>query len=140
LERHRELMKQGAILVDPHDQGERLRILVTLDQALHDSRNDHRGHAVIVARSLHFVELLEDGEVRDAGPAPYLDYRSASATEREAIAPRLGDPWLAGEIESRAIGHAVQHLVPRELEAVRARRLPQIDKVEREVQARSSAR
>ena len=34
------------------------------------------------------------------------------------------------------IGHAVQHLVPREVEEVRARRLAQIDKVEREVQAR----
>jgi hypothetical protein len=34
------------------------------------------------------------------------------------------------------IGHAVQHLVPRELDEVRARRFTQIDKVEREVQAR----
>jgi hypothetical protein len=136
LERHRELMKQGAILVDPRDQGERLRILVTLDQALHDGRTERHGHAQIVAHRLHFVELLEDGQLRDAGPAPYLDYRPASAPEREAIAPRLADPWLVEDSGSRAIGHAVQHLVPRELAEVRARRLPQIDKIEREVQAR----
>jgi hypothetical protein len=136
LERHRELMKQGAILIDPREAGEQLRILVTLDQALHDGRTDRHGHPQIVARSLHFVELLEDGETRDAGPAPYLDYRPASAAEREATLPRLDDSWLAADFESRAIRHAVQHLVPRELEAVRARRLPQIVKIEREVEAR----
>jgi hypothetical protein len=136
LERHHELMKQGATLVDPRDQGERLRILVILDQALHDGRTERHGQPQIVSRQLHFVELLEDGESRDAGPAPYLDYRPASPAERDAIAPRLEDPWLAEEFESRAIGHAVQHLVPRELDEVRARRLPLIDKIEREVQAR----
>jgi superfamily II DNA or RNA helicase len=132
----RELMKQGAILVDPRDRGLRLRILVALDQALHDGRTDRHGHTQVVARQLRFVELLEDGEVRDAGPAPYLDYRPATLTEREAIAPRLDDPWLTEDLESRVIGHAVQHLVPRELDEVRARRLPLIDKIEREVQAR----
>jgi hypothetical protein len=82
------------------------------------------------------VELLEVRPLRDAGPAPYLDYRPASAPERDAIAPTLNEPWLAEQLESRVIGHAVQHLVPRELDEVRARRLPQIDKIEREVQAR----
>ena len=136
LERHRELMKQGAILVDPRDPGQRLRVLVALDQAIQDGRTDRHGRHQIVARQLHFVELFEDGMLRDAGPAPYLDYRPASEAEREAIAPRLEEPWLAGDLESRVIGHAVQHLVPREVDEVRARRLAQIDKVEREVQAR----
>ena len=136
LERHRDLMKQGAVLVDPRDQGDRLRVLVTLDQAIQDGRVDRHGRHQIVARQLHFVELFEDGALRDAGPAPYLDYRPAREAERAAIAPRLEEPWLAGDLESRVIGHAVQHLVPREVEEVRARRLAQIDKVEREVQAR----
>ena len=70
-----------------------------------------------------------------APPPTSITARRAPA-EREAIAPRLDDPWLAEELESRVIGHAVQHLVPRELDEVRARRLPQIDKIEREVQAR----
>ena len=66
----------------------------------------------------------------------HIDYRPASAAEREALAPRLEDPWLAEAFESRAVGHAVQHLVPRELDEVRAQRLHLIDKIEREVQAR----
>ena len=70
-------MKQGAVLVDPRDQGLRLRVLVTLDQAIQDGRADRHGHHQIVARQLHFVELFEDGMLRDAGPAPYLDYRPA---------------------------------------------------------------
>ncbi len=136
LERHRELMKQGAVLVDPRDQGERLRVLVTLDQAIQDGRADRHGRHQVVARQLHFVELFEDGALRDAGPAPYLDYRPASDAERAATLPRLEEPWLAGDLESRVIGHAVQHLVPREVDEVRARCLTQINKVEREVQAR----
>ena len=70
-----------------------------------------------------------------APPPTSTTGRRASA-ERAAIAPRLEEPWLAGDLESRVIGHAVQHLVPREVDEVRARRLAQIDKVEREVQAR----
>ena len=136
LERHRELMKQGAVMVDPRDQGLRLRVLVALDQAIQDGRTDRHDRHQIVARQLHFVELFEDGALRDAGPAPYLDYQPASEPEREAILPRLEEPWLTGDLESRVIGHAVQHLVPREVDEVRARRLAQIDKVEREVQAR----
>ena len=68
LERHRELMKQGAILVDPSDQGLRLRVLVALDQAIQDGRTDRHGHHQIGARQLHFVELFEDYD-----NVPYAD-------------------------------------------------------------------
>jgi hypothetical protein len=136
LERHRELMRQGALLVDPRDQGEAPRVLVILDQVLHDGREGRHGHPQTVARRLSFVELSEDGRLRDAGPAPYLDCRPASPAERAATLPLLDARWLAADLESRVIAHAVRHLVPRDLAELRARRLPQIDKIEREVQAR----
>ena len=101
LERHRNLMKQGAVLVDPRDQSERLRVLVTLDQAIQDGRADRHSRHQIVARKLQFVELSEDGALRDAGPAPYLDYRPAmprSAGRSRRISRNPGSPssWKAG--------------------------------------------
>ena len=89
LERQRELMKQGALLVDPRDQTDQPRVLVILDQALHDGREGCHGHPQTVVRRLSFVELSADGRLSDAGPAPYLDYRRASPAERAATRPRL---------------------------------------------------
>ena len=38
LERYRGLLRQGAILVDPLDQGEEPRVLYYLEHAIQDSR------------------------------------------------------------------------------------------------------
>jgi hypothetical protein len=38
---------------------------------------------------MHFVEIGETGEVRDAGCAPYLDYRPLKAEEQPAVVPVL---------------------------------------------------
>ena len=89
-----------------------------------------------VSRRLQFVEIDADGRARDAGPAPYLDYRPLTENERPAVAAALAAPWLSGDLEAKAAGHAIASIVPRHVEEVRARRLPEIDKVEREVAAR----
>ena len=95
--------------------------------------------------------------VRDAGPAPYLDYRPIEDDERAAIAARLeavrpvrpGQPDQSGQpvrpdrpdrpgrdLEDVAITYARTHLASDQIEEVRARRLPEIDRVEAEVTAR----
>ena len=72
----------------------------------------------------------------DAGPAPYLDYRPITAEEKQAVARFVAAPWLAGQVEQRALGYAIANLVPQHLDEVKQRRLVEIDKVEREVRAR----
>jgi hypothetical protein len=52
------------------------------------------------------------------------------------VADAIAAPWLSGHVESRALGYAVQTLVPRHLDEVKTRRVVEIDKVEREVRAR----
>jgi hypothetical protein len=108
LERHRDLLKRGAVLVDPQDPGERVRALVYLDHSIQDARTDQRaagftpavlgGAAVlprrVVSRQLHFVEMDEQGRARAAGYAPYLDYRPITAEERVLVEPLLRAEWL----------------------------------------------
>ena len=102
-ERHRALLKQGTVLVDRDDLGEDPRLLVAVTQQVTD------GHAppLTVLKRFDFVELLPDGSSRPAGPAPYLDLDPATEAERALVAPSLDEPWLAGDVESRARDWAV---------------------------------
>ena len=136
LERHGGLLKQGAALVDETDGGEALRVLFYIESAVEDGRTDRGGRPRMVSQRLDFLEVDEAGRVREAGPAPYLDYRPLEEGERERVAEALETPWLMAEVEGRATRHAASHLAPRHLSEVRDRRLPEIDKVEREVKAR----
>ncbi len=136
IERHRDLLKRGAMLVDATDDGENLRVLFYLEHEVQDGRADRDGRQQIVSRRLQFVEIDSSGHTRDAGPAPYLDYRPLKDGERSLVTEALRAPWLSGNIEEKVVGYAIASVVPRHVEEVRNRRLPEIDKVEREVTAR----
>ena len=136
LERYRDLLKRGAVLVDETDDGEELRALFYLDHAVQDGRVGRDGQQQVVSQRLQFVEIDETGHASDSGPAPYLDYRPVTDDERSLVAEALGAPWLSADVEGKVVGHAVASVVPRHVDEVRDRRLPEIDKVEREVTAR----
>ena len=136
LERHRDLLRRGAVLVDESDAGEEPRALVYLEHAVQDGRTDRDGKGQIVSRRLQFVELNAAGDVRNPGPAPYLDYRPLGDGERPLLEESLGAPWLRRDMEETVMGYAIGSLVPRHVGEVRGQRLPLIDKVEREVEAR----
>ncbi len=71
-----------------------------------------------------YVELTPEGEPRHLRYAPYLDYRPLAEGEPTA-ATLLARPecaWITGDLERRAQGHAVAHLVPDHLTEVRERR------------------
>jgi superfamily II DNA or RNA helicase len=72
LERHRELLKRGAVLVDDLDEGEALRVLFYLEHALQDGRPGRHQDQQIISQRLQFVEYRGDGTLIDAGPAPGL--------------------------------------------------------------------
>ena len=136
LERHRDLLKQGAVLVDETGENDMPRVLFYLEHAVQDAQVDGHGRQRQVSRRLQFIEVDADGEVRDAGPAPYLDYRPLTDTERVAVKEALDAPWLSADVENRVIEHAIAEVVPRHVDEIRRRRLPEIDKVEREVTSR----
>jgi len=136
LERHRDLLKRGAVLVDEADPGEEPRALVYLEHTVQDGRTDRDGKAQVVSRRLQFVELDQEGDVRNPGPAPYLDYRPLREEERPLLEEALEASWLRQDMEGMVMGYAIGHLVPQHVGEVRKQRLPLIAKVEREVEAR----
>jgi len=122
LERHRDLLKRGAVLIDPTDAGENVRVLFYLEHAIQDSRTDRGGNRRVVSRRLQFVEVDSTGVTRPAGYAPYLDYRPATEEERQVVGPNLEEPWLREGLENRALSFAVAVLVPGHLDEVRKRK------------------
>jgi superfamily II DNA or RNA helicase len=117
IERYGTLLKKGAILVDANDVGEEPRLLVALTQGINDGQNPPR----IVSKRFDFVEIQERGSAGSAGPAPYLDYRAATADERALVENLLDAPWLAAGLEDVAVSWAVEHGMSEHLAEVQER-------------------
>ncbi len=129
LDKHRETLRSGAVLVDPTDPGQSPRVLFFLEQNIRDARAAQSGEARVISREVHFVEIDEAGGIRAGGYAPYLDYRPATAGELAQLEATLAAGWLSGEaLEAQVVAYAVEHLVPRHLGRVRERREALIDK------------
>jgi len=137
LERHRDILKRGAVLVDPTDPGTEVRALFYLQQSIHDARPTRNSGQRLISQEVHFVEIDARGSVRNAGSAPYLDYRPATDEEVAVVQPYLEADWLASDnLEARASGYAIEELIPRHLARVRQRREALINKTIAAVQER----
>ena len=136
LERYRELLKRGAILVDENDPGEEPRLLFYLEHAVQDGRADRNGDPLAISRVLRFVEAGRELDFRDAGIAPYLDFRPATEPEREIVVSCLDEDWMQRDWDQEVLGFGIREIVPAHLDEVRERRMPAIAKIEQEVRAR----
>lgn len=139
LERQRDLLRQGAVLIDDTDQGCQLRSLLYLEHSIQDARVNRDGSRRMISRQLHFVEIDANGEIRNAGYAPYLDYRPPREEEKHHLAHISCPNWLSGGIESKALDYTVAHIVPAHLQALRTRKETLVDKTIIEVQKRLAA-
>jgi SNF2 family DNA or RNA helicase len=125
LERHRDLMKRGAVLVDERDHGTSPRVLFTLEHAIRDASVTPSGDFRTISRRLLYVETDAVGGMRHLAYAPYLDYRPLVEGE-PSVADLLARPecvWITRSLEQAAQGHAIAHVVPEHIAEVRARRL-----------------
>jgi SNF2 family DNA or RNA helicase len=137
LEGYRDLLKRGAMLVDDADEGQEIRALFYLEQAVQDGRIQKNGQQQMIFQQLQFVEIGAEGIPQNAGPAPYLDYRPMLEAEQAAVLPVIeSTDWLNQDFEAQVIGFAIQHIIPKHVQEVQTQRLPMIDKVEREVTSR----
>ncbi len=138
LERHRDLLRRGAILVDERDAGMQPRVLFYLEHAIQDASLTRAGERRIISKRMLYVELDADGNTRHLHYAPYLDYRPLAESEPgiEAILARPECGWVNRELEQKAQGYAVAQVVPEHLAEVRSRRLDLIAKTEAAVHDR----
>ena len=125
LERNRDLLKRGTVLVDDRDPGTRPRVLFTLEHTIQDASLTRSGERRAISRRLLYVELDADGQARHVQYAPYLDYRPVRETEPGAaeILDRPECAWITREMEQQALGHAIARVVPEHLAEVRKGRL-----------------
>ena len=136
LERHRNLLKQGAILVDPHEQSDDVRVLFYLEHAIQDGRVRSDGSRWTVSRQMQFVEISSDKTVSNPGYAPYLDYRPITEAERSQIAATLEEQWLHDGLESEILAYAAERLIPEHLEEVKTHKEKLVQKTMNAVEAR----
>lgn len=136
LERHRDLLKQGAMLVNDADNGEAIRVLFYLEHAVADGRVDASNNRRIISRRMQFVEIDAEGNNRSCGPAPYLDYRAITDEERAGIKEQLAAPWLSQDLEKSAIEYAITHLAVDHLREIKERKIDRIGKIEKAVKER----
>lgn len=136
IERHRDLLKRGAILIDETDEGEQPRTLMYLEHAIQDARTDRGGNRRVVSKRLQFVEVDAEGTTRNAGPAPYLDYRPPTTEEAKALERMSLPEWVQGDLETKATEYAAIHIVPQHLEELRRRKEDLLDKTKAAVKDR----
>ncbi|NBD33763.1 MAG: DUF3883 domain-containing protein [Cyanobacteria bacterium] len=136
LERHRDLLRQGAILIDENDFSETVRALVYLEHSIQDARPANDGQRRMVSRRMQYVEINSEGEAQNAGYAPYLDYRPLTEAEQPLVESLVEGLALRDEIEKQASSYAIANLVPQHLKEVRDRKEELIEKTRRAVQDR----
>jgi superfamily II DNA or RNA helicase len=122
LEKYRDILRRGSVLIDPSNRSDQPRVLFYLQNSISDGRTTRDGDHHVVSSRLHFIELEKSGNVRPAGAAPYLDYRAARDDELPAIERLIHQPWLKGDLEDRAMAYAIEHLVPAHFEEVKQER------------------
>ena len=138
LERHRDLLKRGAVLVDERDAGTAPRVLLSIEHAIQDGSVARSGERRVVSKRVLYVELGAEGEPRHLHYAPYLDYRPLAEEEPavDALLERPECAWIDGDLEQKAQAYAVAQVVPKHLKEVRDARLALIAKTEAAVKDR----
>ena len=135
-EKYGYLMKQGAVFVDDTDMCEVLSAVVLLEHDVRDGRPLATGKPHIVSEKLQFAAIGPDGNAVDSGTAPHLNLRPARPEEIALVEDCLNETWLNNDLEWTAAEFATVDLARAHVAEVKARRLPEIEKVEHEVDAR----
>lgn len=138
LERHRDLLRRGTVLVDERDPGISPRVLFYLEHAIRDASMTPSGERRTISKQMLYVELDAAGNARHLHYAPYLDYRPLKPGELDidALLSRPECQWIRRELEQKVQGYAIAHVVPKHLQEVKGRRLGLVQKTRAAVKDR----
>ncbi len=138
IERDRDLLRRGAVLVDDRDTGQGPRVVFFLEHAIQDAGVTRYGERRVISKRIVYVEIDSSGNARHLHYAPYLDFRPLTEGEPsiEAILDRPECKWISSELEAHAQAHAIASVVPEHLADVRNPKIELIDKTEAAVKDR----
>lgn len=138
LERNRDLLKRGTVLVDERDFGTAPRVLFYLEHSIQDASITRAGERRVISKRMLYVEQDSNGATRHVQYAPYLDYRPLATGEPnvEEFLDRPECQWINRELEQKAQGYAIAHVVPEHLAEVKGRKLELVSKTEAAVKER----
>ncbi|WP_262028300.1 helicase-related protein [Microvirga sp. Mcv34] len=130
LEQHANLLRQGAVLVDPADEGTEPWLMFLLT---HEVKS---GDGSVLSKRLQFIRVEPDGKASFAGWAPHLDLEPLPAEELDLVKDQIAAPWITADQETRAVSLAAGTLVPEHYAEVAKRRVEHVDKTLRAVHER----
>lgn len=138
LERNRDLLKRGTVLVDDRDSGNKPRVLFYLEHAIQDASQTRSGGRRVVSKRMLYVELDAEGVARPVHHAPYLDFRPLTEDDPglESVLDRPECAWIDRELEKKVQDYAVAKVVPEHLNEIRDSKLTLISKTEAAVKDR----
>jgi superfamily II DNA or RNA helicase len=138
LERYRDLLKRGTVLVDERDPGTAPRLLFFIGHSIRDASLLPNGDRRTISQRMLHVEIDANGTARNLYYAPYLDYRPLADGEAaiDAILGCSECAWINREVEKVALNHAICHVVPEHVQEVKSRRLKWIEKTRAAVKDR----
>ncbi len=122
LEQHANLLRQGAVLVDPADEGVEPHLLFLLT---HEIKS---GDGQTISKRLQFVRVEPDGTASFAGWAPHLDLQPLEDADRARTKSVLDADWIRADLEQKALTLAAASLVPEHFQEVAGRRIAHVDK------------
>lgn len=137
LESQLGLLKQGSILIDELNPDSEPRVLFYLENSVQDARQLETGGRRTISREVQFVELNGQGQIMQAGYAPYLDYRQASEEEiNEVLTKADALPWLKQNMEDKIKSFAITTIAKEHLERVKKNRQFLVEKTKNAVKER----
>ena len=122
LEQNANLLRQGAILVDPADDTDQAWLLFLLT---HEVKS---GDGATLSRRMQFIRVNQDGSAEFAGWAPHLDLEPLPAADRPLLKDLLAAPWIRTDQEQKAVSLAAGTLVPEHFREVADRRVAHVDR------------
>jgi superfamily II DNA or RNA helicase len=125
LENYRKNLREGALLVDPSDDGTEPRVVFMLEHAIKESTGAQR----TVSQRLQFVAIDETLKPANAGWAPHIDLRPISENERKLVSDLITAPWIKQDLEAKAQEYASQHLAQAHFTEIKSRRETQADRI-----------
>ena len=122
LEQNANLLRQGAVLVDPADDTDQPWLLFLLT---HEVKS---GDGAMLSKRMQFIRVNPDGSAEFAGWAPHLDLEPLPDADRPLLKDLLAAPWIRTDQEQKAVALAAGTLVPDHFKEVADRRVAHVDK------------